>query len=74
MGTLDSQKVNSDVTTNTYLKAYKRILEQTNAHFVRYQPEGDIQNSRGSKYVKVISKVFPQTRSQASLRQHWSPY
>ena len=66
MGTLDSQKVNSDVITNNHLKAYKQILELTNAHLAGYEPGGDIQISRGAKYAKVISKLFPQTR----LRVH----
>ena len=61
MGTLDSQIVNSDVITNSDLKLYKRILELTNAHLAEYEPGGDIQNSRGSKYAKVSSKLFPQT-------------
>ena len=42
--------VNSDVITNIVLKAYKHILELTNAHLVGYEPGGDIQISRGIKY------------------------
>ena len=81
MGNLDTQNVSSDVITNSDLKAYKHILELTNAHLVGYEPGGDIQITRGSKYVKVISKLFPQTpRHRAALRRHrtprqrWSPY
>ena len=78
---LTRKNVNSDVITNSDLKAYKHILELTNAHLVGYEPGGDIQISRGSKYAKIISKLFPQTpRRRAALRhrrtprQRWSPY
>ena len=73
MGTLDSQNVNGDVITNCDLKAYKRILDVTNAHLAGYEPGGDKQISRGAKYAKVIPKLLPQTRCDA-LRQHWSPF
>jgi hypothetical protein len=77
---LTSKNVNRDLITNCDQKTYKRILKLTNAHLVGYQPGGDIQISRCSKYTKVISKLFPQTRRRAALRQHctphqrWSPY
>ena len=70
MGTLDSQNVNSDVITKSGIKAYKLILEMAKAQLAGYEPVGDIQNSRGAKYAKVTSKLFPQTRRRGALRQH----
>ena len=69
---LTRKSVNSDVITDSYLKAYKRILELTDAHLVGYEPGGDIQISRGSKYAKVISRIFPQPSRRAALRQNWT--
>ena len=51
---LTRKNVNSDVITNSDLKEYKRIVEMTNAHMAGYEPGGEIQISRGAKYVKVI--------------------
>ena len=56
---LTRKNLNSDVITNSDIKAYKCILELTNAHLAGYEPGGDIQISRRAKYAKVISKLFP---------------
>ena len=55
---LTRKNVNIDVITKSDLKAFKRILELTNAHLVGYEPGGDIQVSRGIKYAKIIAKLF----------------
>ena len=68
------KNVNRDVITNSDLKPYKHILLMTKAHLMRYEPGGDIQISRGSKFTKVISKLFPQSKRRAALRQRWVPY
>ena len=69
--------VYSNVITDSDLKAYKRFLELTNAHLVGYEPGGIIQISRGSKYTKVISSLFPQRQPSRGIaapsRQRWSP-
>ena len=70
---LSRKNVNSDVITNSDLKRYKDILELTNAHLVGYEPGGDVQISRRSKYRMVIFKQFPQTRRSAALRKRWVP-
>ena len=67
------KNVNRDVITNSDQKLYKRILELTNAHFAGYEPGSEIQISRGAKYAKVISKLFPHNSRRAALRQHWTP-
>ena len=68
------KNVNSDLITNSDLNAYKRILVLTNANLVGYEPGGNIQISRGVKYAKVISKIFPRVRRRhrSALRQYWS--
>ena len=78
LGTPDTQKVNSDVITKSDLNAHKRILVRTNTHLAGYDPGGDIQASRGVKYVKVISKLFPRAQRRAprrsALRQYWASF
>ena len=59
---LTRKNVNSNVITKSDLNAYKRILVRTNAHLAGYETGGDIHVSRGVKYVKVISKLFPPRR------------
>ena len=46
------KNVNSDVITNSDLKAYKYILVRTKAYLVGYEPGGDIQVSLRVKYAK----------------------
>ena len=71
---LTRKNVNSDVITNSDLKAYKRILVLTNAHLAGYEPGGDIQISLGAMYANVIFKLFSQTRRRrpSALQQYWS--
>ena len=71
---LTRKNINRDAITNSHLKRYKHILEMTNAHLVGYEPGGDIQISRGSKFTKVIFKSCPQSRCCAALRQRWVQY
>ena len=74
---LTRKNVNNDVITKSDLNAYKRILVRTNAHLAGYEPGGDVQISRGIKYTKVISKLFPRTRRpprRSALRQYWSSF
>ena len=70
---LTLRNTNSEVITNSDLKRYKSILQLTNAHLVGYEPVGDIQISRGAQYEKLISKLFPQIRRRAALRQNLTP-
>jgi hypothetical protein len=71
---LTCKKMDEALVSTTDLKRYKNILEMTNAHLEGYEPGGDIQISRGQKFVNVISKLFPQTRRRAidaQLRRRW---
>jgi len=59
------------------LKKYQKILVLTNAHLTDYQPGGDIQVTRGSKFHDVISHLCPQTRRrgvESALRRKWVKY
>ena len=74
---LTRKNVNNDVITKSDLNAYKRILVRTNAHLAGYEPGGDIQVSRGIKYTKIISKLFPRPRRpprRSALRQYWASF
>ena len=71
---LTRKNVNSEVITKSDLNGYKCILERTNAHLVGYETGGDIQVTRGVKYAKVISKLFPRARRprRSASRQYWA--
>ena len=73
---LARRDVNSDVITKSDLFAYKRVLVLTNAHLAGYEPGGDVQISRGKKYARIISKLFPETRRRrrSALRQYWASF
>jgi hypothetical protein len=76
LGALDKQIINSDVNTKSNLNAYKTHSGTTNAHLVGYETCGDMQLSRGVKYGKVISKLFPSARRPrcSALRQYWASF
>ena len=46
---LTRKEVNTEVITKDDLKAYKKILTLTNAHFNQYQNDGNINITRGKK-------------------------
>ena len=62
MGTVDTQKSKPKINHDSRSKKYGKILILTNAHLTYYQPDSDIQITRGSKFQDVISQLFPQTR------------
>jgi hypothetical protein len=41
------------------MQRYESILKLTSSHLSGYEPDGNIKISRGVKYVKVISNLFP---------------
>jgi hypothetical protein len=56
------------------MKTDKNILELTNAHLEGYEPSGNIQITKGSKFKDAISKMFPQSRRRGiekKIRQRW---
>lgn len=50
---------NMELVTNEDYYAYKNILSLTNAHRQMYSAEKPINATKGVKYTKVISKLFP---------------
>jgi len=55
---LNGKKVNTDVITKNEQKSYKKILTMTNAHLTQYQPEGNINITRGNKFQVIIEPLF----------------
>jgi hypothetical protein len=39
-------------------QAYKQIIIQSNAHKVNYNPTGKIKANKGTKYTRIISRLF----------------
>ena len=69
---LTRKSVNYDTLHKDELQKYKTILEMTNAHLEGYNPGGNIQTSRGTKFKNVITKLFPEAK--AAIRQKWVTY
>ena len=69
MENLTRKYVNYDSIGKNDLQRYKTILEMTNAHLQSYRTEGNIQTSRGTKFMNVIGKLFPEAK-----RQQWVTY
>ena len=69
------KNVTRGVVTTDDLKRYKTILQLTNAHLQGYEPGGNVQTSRRTKFREGISKLFAQTRRsrgvELSLHRHW---
>jgi hypothetical protein len=64
----------NDVDTGTIspnvMQRYKSILKLTSSHLSGYEPDGNIKISRGVKYVKVISNLFP----SGTITHRWDKY
>jgi hypothetical protein len=75
---LTRKKVNKKLITADDLQQYKTILVKTNAHLIGYNPNANINVSRGLKYRHVISNLFPgrlPPRSDAKPpRREWITY
>jgi hypothetical protein len=56
---LTPNDVDTDTISPNDMQRYKSVLKMTSAHLTRYEPEGKIKISRGLKYTKVISNLFP---------------
>jgi hypothetical protein len=64
----------NDVDTGTLspneMQRYKGTLKLISAHLSGYEPDGNIKISRGVKYVKVISNLFP----TCTIKHRWDKY
>jgi len=56
-GLLTRKNVNKEIITKDVLKSYKKILTITNAHLTQYQPEGNINITRGKKFRVIIAPL-----------------
>lgn len=54
---------NFEIISSDDLSVYKRILILTNGHRQMYSAEKPVNASKGSKYTKVIAKLFPSASS-----------
>jgi len=74
---LTRKKMNTEFITKDDLKSYKIILTMTNAHLTKYQPDGNINITRGKKFRDIIAPLFahPKRRGVESvLRRKWTKY
>ena len=67
---LTRRDVNNKVITESDLKKYKNILEATKAYLEGFETGNDILIVRGTKFTKVISYLFPQTKRSV----YWVTY
>jgi len=74
---LTRKKVNTEFITKDDLKSYKKILTMTNAHFTKYQPDGNINITRGKKIRDIIKPLFAKPKGrgvESVLRRKWRKY
>jgi len=74
---LTPKNVNTEAVTKDDLKSYKKILSMTNAHLNRYQPDGNINITRGKKFREIIASLFSEAKGrgvESSLRRKWTKY
>jgi len=50
---LTRKKVNTEFITKDDLKTYKKILTMTNAYLTKYQPDGNINITRGKNFFGI---------------------
>jgi len=55
---LTHKYVNTEIITKDDLKSYKKILTMTYAHLTQYQPDGNINITRGKKFRDSIAPLF----------------
>jgi hypothetical protein len=56
------------------MATYKRIVEITNGQLESKEASNDIKTTYGTKYKDLISRLFPDFRSQTSWPQRWVTY
>jgi len=74
---LTLKNVNTEAVTQDDLKSYKKILSMTNAHLTRYQPDCNINITRGKKFREIIAHLFAKAKRrgvESSLRRKWTKY
>jgi len=72
---LTLKKMNTEFITKDDLKSYKKILTMTNAHFTQYQPDGNINITRGKKFRGMVAPLFAKPKGrgvESALRRKWT--
>ena len=72
---LARKNVTTEVITKDDLKSYKKIQTMTNAHLIQYQPDGNINITRGKKFREIIASLFAKPKGrgvESSLRRKWT--
>jgi len=74
---LTRKNMNTEVVTKDDLTSYKKILTMTNAHLTQYQPDGNINITRGKTFQEIIAPLFAKLKGrgvESSLRRKWTKY
>ena len=74
---LKRKKVNKEFITKDHLNTYKKILTMNNAHLNRYQPDDNINISRGKNFRGSIAPLFAKPKGrgiESALRRMWTKY
>ena len=77
MGTVDAQENEYGIYHQGWSEDYKKILTVTNAHLSRYQPDGNINITRGENFHDVIAPLFAKPKGRGVeyvLRRKWTKY
>jgi len=61
---LKRKKVNTKFISKDELKTYKKILTMTNAQWTKYQPDGNINITRGKKFRDIIAPLFAKPKGR----------
>jgi len=74
---LKRTNVNTEFITKDDLKSYKKILTMTNAYMTKYQPDVNINITRGIKCLEIIAHLFAKPKGrgvESVLRRKWKKY
>ena len=63
---LTRKNVNTAAIIKDDIKSYKKILTMTNAHLTQYQPDGNINITRGRKFWEFIATLFTNPKLRGS--------
>jgi len=61
---LTRKKVNTKYITKDDLKSYKKIFTMANVHLTQYQPDGNINITRGKKFRDIIGPLFAKPKER----------
>jgi len=74
---LTRKKRNPEIIIKDDLKSYKKIMTMNNAHLTQYQPDGNINITRGKKFRDIIAPLFAKPKGrgfESALRRKSKKY